>query len=231
MGPVGFVRLCFYNLWLLASGRFTRHSYVYDDSFDRQYGVDTLGVVEVDELSAPDHLKQGAVRYEPTSEHCFAFLLEQAGLEQRSADFTFIDLGSGKGRVLLLAALRGFRRAVGVELGADLHEIATRNIAVVAQTRNVGNIESINGDATAFPFPAEPTVCFLNNPFDQAVLCKVLDRIEASLASHPREFWIIYLHANHPAPFARHGQWDRMAVGHYDNSKHPYAVYRWRSAR
>ena len=43
-------------------------------------------------------------------------------------DFTFLDLGSGKGRTLLMASDYPFRRIVGVELLHSLHQIAQENL-------------------------------------------------------------------------------------------------------
>jgi tRNA G46 methylase TrmB len=37
------------------------------------------------------------------------------------SDYTFVDLGSGKGRMLLIASEFPFRRIVGVEMRRDLH--------------------------------------------------------------------------------------------------------------
>jgi hypothetical protein len=44
-------------------------------------------------------------------------------------NFTFIDFGSGKGRVLLIAAGLPFKAVVGIEFSRELHEIAVQNIS------------------------------------------------------------------------------------------------------
>ena len=43
--------------------------------------------------------------------------------------FTFVDLGCGKGKPLMVAASYGFRRLVGVDISAECIAIARRNIA------------------------------------------------------------------------------------------------------
>ena len=43
-------------------------------------------------------------------------------------EFTFIDIGSGKGRVLMMAADYPFRRILGIELLPDLHRAAQENL-------------------------------------------------------------------------------------------------------
>src|SRR5215469_11495850 len=40
------------------------------------------------------------------------------------ANYTFIDIGSGKGRMLFVAAEYPFEKVIGVEFAVDLHEIA-----------------------------------------------------------------------------------------------------------
>jgi predicted RNA methylase len=49
-------------------------------------------------------------------------------LQLQWEDFAFIDLGSGKGRTLLLAAEYPFERVIGVEYCPQLNEVARSNI-------------------------------------------------------------------------------------------------------
>ena len=222
-GPAEFLRLCVYNLQLLARGRLSRHSYVHDRSFDRKHDVDTAGIAEVDEIGAPEELLAGAGHYEATPPECFEFLLSEASVEN-PGEYAFVDVGSGKGRVLILAALAGFRDVVGVELGRELHDIACANLQRVAVTGV--SARSINEDATRYDFPAEPTVCFLNNPFDAEVLARVIDNIEASLARQPREFILIYYHSNYSGVLDERSAWRATAAGWWQDKSHHYKIYR-----
>jgi SAM-dependent methyltransferase len=97
------------------------------------------------------------------------------------SQYTFIDLGSGKGRALILAFKNGFRRVVGVEFSAELCAVARRNLAATGV-----NAEVVYQSASDYLFPDEPTVIFLYNPFRPAVLVPVLKRL------HPGT-WIIYV--------------------------------------
>lgn len=229
-GPVQLARLCLLNVRLLLNGKAGQHRYVHDDSWDKAHGVDTAGTVEMDEITALEHEKIGAVRYEPTPPDCFTYLIAQARLRQ-DADYTFIDIGSGKGRVVLLAALAGFRRAIGIELGQELHETACRNIAAMRKSADLGEVESIRADATSYSFPDGPTVCFLNNPFEAQVLDRLLVRIEASLAASPRLFTIIYYHSNHADRLASREGWRRVADGAWRDESHHFSIFEWSEAR
>src|SRR5215831_4141539 len=79
-----------------------------DRSFDRQWGTDTTGVILLRDLSITSpHAVDGAW-YEPASGKVLAQMLAYLPVDFRR--FTFIDFGSGKGRVLFLATAYGFAR-------------------------------------------------------------------------------------------------------------------------
>jgi|SRR5208282_1062990 len=109
------------------------------------------------------------------------------------SDFTFLDLGSGKGRTLLMAADYPFRRIVGVELLPALHQIAQENLR---QYKNPSQkcvaIEAICADASTFPIPAEPLVMYLFNPLPESGLRQVIANLEQSLLAHPRAVYVLY---------------------------------------
>jgi SAM-dependent methyltransferase len=106
--------------------------------------------------------------------------------------FTFIDIGSGKGRALLLAAEHNFRRIIGVELLPELNEIAKENARNLKSHGVDTEIEMLCCNATEFVFPTEPTVLFLFNPLPPAGLAKLMKNIEESLRSYPRELYLLY---------------------------------------
>jgi SAM-dependent methyltransferase len=108
-------------------------------------------------------------------------------------DFTFLDLGSGKGRTLLMASDYPFRRIIGVELIPALHEIAQENLSKYrSDAQKCFSLEAICADATEFPFPAEPTVLFLFNPFPESGLKRVIANLGRSLEQHPRAAYVLY---------------------------------------
>jgi PAS domain-containing protein len=107
--------------------------------------------------------------------------------------FTFVDLGSGKGRTLLLASEYPFRRIVGVELIAELHRAAEENIRLYrSATQRCSQIEAVCADACEFVLPATPLVLYLFNPLPEVGLQRVLRNLERSLEQSPRPGWIVY---------------------------------------
>lgn len=111
----------------------------------------------------------------------------------RLSNFTFIDLGSGKGRTLLMASDYPFRRIVGVELIPALHRIAQANVRQYkSESQHCFALETICADATTFPFPEEPLVVFLFNPFGESGMRRVVANLERSLSAHPRPVYVLY---------------------------------------
>jgi len=108
------------------------------------------------------------------------------------SEFTFIDVGAGKGRALLLASEFGFRGIIGIEILPELVEVARENVREFKQRGTRTGIDLICQDATNFNFPAEPAVVFLFNPLPKAALQRVLQNLERSLHENPRPAFVAY---------------------------------------
>jgi len=129
--------------------------------------------------------------YQPTEPALFHEMMSK--LEIDFARFVFIDIGSGKGRALLMAADYPFRRIVGVELLPELHRIAQENIEKYKNTsQKCFAVESVCGDARDFVFPPEPMVIYLFNPLPETGLIKLLTKLEGSLDQNPRPVFVLY---------------------------------------
>lgn len=129
--------------------------------------------------------------YQPTEPGLFHEMLGALAID--FSQFMFVDLGSGKGRTLLMASDYPFRRVVGVELLPELHQAAQENIrAYRNSTQKCFVVEAVCGDARNFVFPAEPTLLYLFNPVSETGLRQVIDKLEDSLARHPRPVRILY---------------------------------------
>jgi cyclopropane fatty-acyl-phospholipid synthase-like methyltransferase len=158
-----------------------------DEAFDRQHGVDTATWVRVPDLDTSSANVEHAVRYEPSSVSEFELLM--AKLRVDHSDFTFVDYGSGKGRVLMLAAEYPFKRIVGVEFAKSLHEISQENIATLGS--EAGRIETFLADATEFDPPTDPLVLYFFHPFGVPALQQVLTRVLGSLEREPRPAYVV----------------------------------------
>jgi SAM-dependent methyltransferase len=159
-----------------------------DVDYDWDHRVDTTGAT----VSWRDRLL-GLLHspYQPTDPALFVEMLASLAIDFR--DFTFIDIGSGKGRTLLMASDYPFRRIIGIELLPELHRVARENIAKYkSDSQRCFAIEPICGDAREFVFPLEPTVVYLFNPLPEAGLVQLLANLEQSLREHPRPLIAIY---------------------------------------
>ena len=117
-----------------------------------------------------------------------------ASLPGDLSEFTFVDLGSGKGAALLLAARREFKDVVGIEFSEQLHEIALSNIrhATNAIRFPCQSIRSLNGDAADYLIPRGDVVLFLHNPFSEEVMQKVIGNIEEAYHRENRDIYVLY---------------------------------------
>ena len=133
--------------------------------------------------------------YQPTESALFHEMLEVLRQQSHSDfhDFVFIDLGSGKGRTLLMASDYRFRRIVGVELLPALHQAAQDNLSKYrSESQKCFALESVCADATEFPFPSESTVLYILNPFPEVGLKRMIANLEQSLREHPRAVYVLY---------------------------------------
>ena len=151
-------------------------------AFDTRHDVDTDGEIPVGQLGMPADIAAQAERYMPTDERLLEVAVAFAGIEPTR--FSFVDLGCGKGRALILAARLRFRRLIGVEIGPALAGIARANLARLGVAAEVHT-----GDAARFVFPPGPVVLFLFNPFKAATIGAV---IEALRAARSPELVVIY---------------------------------------
>lgn len=127
--------------------------------------------------------------YQPTDPQIFREMMEHVSADL--SQYTFIDLGSGKGRALLLAREYPFVRFVGMELLPELHAVAQQNVQRLPAEEQ-GRFELLCGDARAFAFPAGPIFLYLFDPFPAPILVVVIANLERSVQESPRPVLIGY---------------------------------------
>ena len=126
-------------------------------------------------------------------------------------DYTFIDLGAGKGRALFVAAEFPFHHVTGVEYSPRLAAALQSNISSYRNLRQrCWSIEGILGDAAEYAFPTAPLVLFFHHPFEAVVFRQVTERLEASLATHPRRIIAIYYDPKCEQVFAESASFQRL---------------------
>jgi len=157
-----------------------------------RFGTDTAAVVELTHLDIRSENGRHGQRYQPTRYRQFLKALSALRIKDYR-EWTFIDLGSGKGRVLLAAAAFPFARILGVEFSTELIAIAHENIAKRLGHLQRQQIDLIHADAAEWQFPNDRIIVYLYNPFDSEVLARVLANLETSLRVHQHEAYVIYV--------------------------------------
>jgi len=110
-----------------------------------------------------------------------------------SCEDVFIDIGSGKGRILYLAArYYSFKRVIGVEISEELNNIARRNIKKNLKKLHCKNVEIITTDISRYVIPDDVTIVYLYNPFVSDVFADFISKLRLSLTNHQRQIRIIY---------------------------------------
>jgi SAM-dependent methyltransferase len=201
-GPWGALRYYTGGIWeLLRDLTPTRRRSRYGDiDYDFEHDVDTTWATVSLRTRVRELLSEG--QYQPSEPALFHAILDS--LPVAVDGFTFIDLGSGKGRTLLMASEHPFRRIVGIEILAELHQIARQNIARYrSEGQKCSAIESCAGDARRFEFPLEPIVLYLFNPFPEHVLREVLANLHRSVTAELHEVYVIYHNVVHESVFAK----------------------------
>jgi SAM-dependent methyltransferase len=137
-----------------------------------------------------EHDANAAVGYRASKARALRILIKRLKLPR---DRTFVDLGSGKGRVLLLAAQLKFQKVVGVEFSPKLCAIAMANIAKFSRQLNISpKIDVIEADAAQYSITPDQCIFYAFNPFDGIVMGALLGSLRESLEYFPREVWFIY---------------------------------------
>ncbi len=134
--------------------------------------------------------------------------------------YTFLDIGAGKGRAMLVAAESPFLEVVGVELNPTLADIARRNIAIAVHhdleieiQQLLSPIRLVQGDALTLDLPETPTLALLFHPFEAPLLRRFIRRIEARFATRPGHLDLLYINAEHGAVFDRHPAFRQLWQG------------------
>ncbi len=165
-----------------------------DYIWDLWHDVETRRVVEVDDLAVEN--PSSATRYQGTPTRIFRKIV--GGLAIPYRDFTFVDFGSGKGRVLLVAAEFPFKSAVGVEFSPHLHQQAQRNIRSYRGRLQCHDIRSICMDATKFQLPEGNCVLYFFYPFHVDLMRPIVRMIDAAAVQDPSIDILILMYRPHP---------------------------------
>ena len=128
----------------------------------------------------------GSHGYALTSRAALKNILHGMDLRNRS----LLDIGSGKGGVIIFAQQLGCIKTAGIEYEQSLHDIAVRNINKLKLSQAC---VSYNMDARMFLDYEAYDIFFMFNPFDDEIYAQVIERIKSQIqgCSSLKTRWLI----------------------------------------
>ena len=102
---------------------------------------------------------------------------------------SFLDVGCGKGFVLVCAAKMPFGKIEGIDIVSEFVEVAQKNLSILHLD---DRIRVTVGDATLFDRYGEFDHIFLYNPFPAEIMSGFIHRLLESLDKSPRGLTVIY---------------------------------------
>ena len=162
-----------------------------DHWFDWRYSLDTISISKLEGLTLAGGQREHATYYQGTRLLPLRQLLKVLGTQMPQGG-ALVDLGSGKGKVLLAAAWCGVSKVRGVEFAKELCVVARNNLAAYqARSNTRAAVEIIEGDVAAYAIQPDDTLFYVFNPFDEVILARVMSNIAASVENHPRKVTLV----------------------------------------
>jgi predicted RNA methylase len=168
--------------------------------FDLRHGVHTSEHIAGRKLAAGHKHDIYNTTYLPSHPSMVSGCVDAWRAAARSGDppldaYTFVDLGSGMGRALMIASLSPFREVVGVELNPGLADHARRNLDTwLATPRACNNVRVSTCEATEFAWPLTPLLIYLFNPFEAPVFRALLPTLDKALDAGAGPIDILYIY-------------------------------------
>ena len=146
--------------------------------FDEEWGTETEKLVWLTNPSSKNFIH--GVRYEACSPGACRWAIETSQIDY--PQFDFVDVGSGKGRPLLIASRYPFAHLTGIEYSAQLCREAQSNLEASSIDPERFTIHCM--DATDFAFVAHDTFVYFHNPFGPEVLRQVMKNLHRVAQTH-----------------------------------------------
>ena len=109
----------------------------------------------------------------------------------------FVDIGCGKGRVLVGAALNGCVNIYGIDISVEMLEYAEKNLAECKKKKTGLKYKLLCMDAKNFYFTPDINKVFFYNPFSYRIFLKVIKALKKSIEENPRDVTIFLAGPEH----------------------------------
>jgi SAM-dependent methyltransferase len=179
------------------------------DDFDEKYDVSTVYTERLTKPDVADPVAGSyAVHYVPTRECVMRHILNNAVDSSMILQSSFIDLGCGKGRTLMIAAQFPFLEVIGVELSADYHRVAVENLARYRSHQGeicCRGLRAVCANALDFEFPRTNLFIYMYRPFWGPVFKGVVDKLYQFHVSTGHQVLVAYSCPVEQNLLAQHG--------------------------
>jgi SAM-dependent methyltransferase len=198
------------------------------DPIDRQYGIETSRRVPRRALASGAKEDAHSAGYLGCAPSIVRKALDQIGIEP---GMTFVDIGCGKGRVLVVASDYPFAWLIGVELSRHVANLASRNFEKLRSPDDkFRRISLLRGDATKPPLQQGCNVLFFYNSFTGAPVKTLIESLRRHVTKYPTsKIWLIALNPVSFEAFDNSGFLHRYAAERIDATpeeaaagNHPY---------
>src|SRR5665213_2143538 len=170
---------------------------------EKKYRIHTMGEDELISLKEKGVDISHASIYMPLNYYVLEKLMNES--IRYNGNKTFLDIGCGKGRVMIVAAAYGFTRIWGIDFSKAFCE-ETEMITGLYARRNPGTrFTVIHGDASVFDIPPDISTLFLFNPFDEVLMWMVVSNIVRSQERNPRCVRVLYANPLYKSVFLDFG--------------------------
>jgi hypothetical protein len=191
--------------------------------FDQIHGVETSGLVPAANLITGHPNDEHVTAYYGVAPSILRTLIDlwrETPPPEPIHSYTFVDIGAGKGRAMLVASELPFREIIGIELNPSMANTARQNLTLWQQSHTTDTtaprlapIRLLEQDALTFDFPSTPTLIFLFHPFEAPVLKLLLRRIESQFAKRSGTLDILYVNAECRTVLDKHPAFLRLFNG------------------
>lgn len=176
--------------------------------YDRRHNIRTRKILSVAALAIGSPNKKFSEDYIPTPVSILKRSL--TAVRENIDEYIFIDIGSGKGRMLFDASNYPFKKIIGVEFSESLHRLCQKNLAHFRNRRQkCHDLVCLHTDVMDYDFPDEKLFIFMFNPFRAELMEKFIDKLARHHARSGKKIYLAYYNPKHgellqAAPFLRH---------------------------
>ncbi|MGE0233670.1 MAG: class I SAM-dependent methyltransferase [Flavobacteriaceae bacterium] len=175
------------------------HRWLGDRERDAHEFVSTAGFRGLGAEAFDDPDRSMAYGYRATPRALVSWVLDE--LDPDYARTSFVDLGSGRGRVVLEAARRPFLRCLGIEISPSLHEDAEQNLRHWPRSLMAcRDVDYVCDSILRASLPEGPLLIWMFNPATDRLILRLAARL-AERAAAGQPITLVYVDPRHDMPF------------------------------